>query len=601
MSQVNFIDKSQNVPYDPTKINAQDLNEIKVSVNSKADQTSFDALKTVAKTGSFNDLIDKPTIGAGNASIDDAVISPEKTYSSTKVETLLIGKASKINGLIPEAELPEVVFSNLSGSGTRSDPYLFQGNSTGLTVETLTALMRSLPNWGADKIFQGNMTWIDAPTGGGEQLDKLNTSTLVAGIIGGDIVPLSWNYVANGTTYTIQRDTNLSFANAVLVYSGSANSVIATGLSPLTDYVFRLRVTGTGFAGSNYFILSVKTDVQGKATPAAPIFNGNDSANTLTLSHPLGNSELLISENGGSFIPYTTQINVGNVNRPFGYWVGKTRSNADRNESPLASSPAFTGIVSTPAKPTLPVNNNSSYSFSWTYTAGYTTPSAYEGTKDGGATFVTLTAKPWNIGAGDYSSGQIGVRVKAVDGINNASPWLFNTVGFSLPLVSVALTQLVNDGYCDIIENNVVTVNEQGQYAYVSSPLTLPIGGAGFIMMDLNEPDGVQTMSIGFQTSSQLANAPSYEMYSGSNGDHKFLAHNGNTYAGSPILPRSANTKGRIRANGTIIYFEYSTDAGVSWTSLTNVPQPQSVLYIRAVSGSQGFVLQNLQYSGGFV
>jgi len=105
MSQVQFTDKIQNVEYLADKINAQDLNELKAATNSKAD---LSILKPVALTGSFNDLIDKPAIGGGNASINDGVVSPDSTYSSTKVENSLALKASRISGKIPLSELPDV-------------------------------------------------------------------------------------------------------------------------------------------------------------------------------------------------------------------------------------------------------------------------------------------------------------------------------------------------------------------------------------------------------------------------------------------------------------------------------------------------------------
>jgi hypothetical protein len=94
-------------------------------------------------------------------------------------------------------------------------------------------------------------------------------------------------------------------------------------------------------------------------TPAAPTVVGDDAANTLTASHALGSSEILVSENGGTFVAYTGQIKVGNVARAPGYWKFKTRAATLRNESPAVNSPEFNIKKSTPAPPTLKTNTAS--------------------------------------------------------------------------------------------------------------------------------------------------------------------------------------------------------------------------------------------------
>jgi hypothetical protein len=85
-------------------------------------------------------------------------------------------------------------------------------------------------------------------------------------------------------------------------------------------------------------------------TPAAPVLLANDSANTLTASHSLGTSEILVSENNGAYITYSGQINVANLETPAGYWKFKTRAALQRNESPVVNSPAFT-VTTTPYCP----------------------------------------------------------------------------------------------------------------------------------------------------------------------------------------------------------------------------------------------------------
>jgi hypothetical protein len=87
-------------------------------------------------------------------------------------------------------------------------------------------------------------------------------------------------------------------------------------------------------------------------TPAAPQLLANDETNTITVFHELGLSEILVSENDGAYVSYSGQINIGNVDRPFGYWKFKIKAAQQRYESSVVKTPAFT-ITTTPNPPVL--------------------------------------------------------------------------------------------------------------------------------------------------------------------------------------------------------------------------------------------------------
>ncbi|MCX3264021.1 right-handed parallel beta-helix repeat-containing protein [Pedobacter agri] len=87
-------------------------------------------------------------------------------------------------------------------------------------------------------------------------------------------------------------------------------------------------------------------------TPTTPILNADDIANTLTATHDQYSSEIVFSENDGSYQSYTGTISVGNVSRAAGYWKFKVKSGANRAESAVVSSPAFTAVI-TPSVPVL--------------------------------------------------------------------------------------------------------------------------------------------------------------------------------------------------------------------------------------------------------
>jgi hypothetical protein len=124
-------------------------------------------------------------------------------------------------------------------------------------------------------------------------------------------------------------------------------------------------------------------------TPNAPTLAADDAANTLTASHALGSSEILVSENGGVFITYTGQINVGNVARAAGYWKFKTKAATQRNESAVVNSPAFTEVIATtPNAPTLAANDNAN-----TLTASHGLGDAEILVSENNGLFVTYTGK----------------------------------------------------------------------------------------------------------------------------------------------------------------------------------------------------------------
>lgn len=262
--------------------------------------------------------------------------------------TLGLGsKANKVGGVVPLSELPAVYFSGVTGAGTAADPYRISGGSSPVDLGNY---LKSLPNWATDKILQGDLTWVDPPKG--EQLEKLATPTLTFATAASDAIPVSWNYVTNGAVYTLQRDSSVTFSNPLNIYSGSANNFLDTGLSASTAYYYRIRVTATGFAGSNYGIGTATTDVPGNVTPAAPTSGVVDDTNntfnyTPNPTYPAnGNYEYTL--NGGTTVSDVTAkpIVVGDVSKAVGQVGVRLKAAAGRNASAwLFNGTAFNKLV----------------------------------------------------------------------------------------------------------------------------------------------------------------------------------------------------------------------------------------------------------------
>jgi hypothetical protein len=142
------------------------------------------------------------------------------------------------------------------------------------------------------------------------------------------------------------------------------------------------------------------------STPAAPVILADDIADTLSASHVLGRSEIVVSENGGVFAPFTGQINVGNVARPEGYWRFKIKSALQRNESTVAISPVFT-IITTPDAPVV-VGNDVANTLAASHSLGYSEILVSEN----GGTFAAYSG-PINVGNVSRPAGYWKFKIKA--------------------------------------------------------------------------------------------------------------------------------------------------------------------------------------------
>ncbi|WP_448104744.1 hypothetical protein [Pedobacter panaciterrae] len=506
-----------------------------------------------------------------------------------------ISRPAASNGVYQAANLPPVYFSGVSGSGTESDPYVVSGGG-GFSEAQLIAWFQSRPNFAPDRVFGGDLQWHDMVD---NSLEKLATPTLALGTATGDSMPATWGAITNGTTYTLQRDTNSSFANAVTVYTGSALSFTDIGLTPSTLYYYRLRVTANGFTGSNYSTASKSTTAASNVTPPAPTMVADDNSDTLEITHSRGESEIMVSVNDAAYVALTAvagwnatthKIDVGNVARAAGYYKAKTKAVTGFNESLIANSPAFTVALPTPAAPTSPVNDNSARTFDFTYTSGYTNISNYEYSLDGGTTIVAATVKPIVVGNIAYAIGQVRVRVKAVAGVNNAGAWLSNTVAFTAAAQStVPLTSWkspIQNG--TLTSNSLTFTTPSGQgFGGAKGNYYFPAGGTGWVEFTADAAtngaiclhEGADT--FGDRNSTGGIASPLALDYANSR-FQTWVAGNDNFANPRPAF--GPNTKGRIRFDGTTAYFECSSDAGSTWQQMRTTAQPQVDLYVKGWS-----------------
>jgi predicted heme/steroid binding protein len=208
-------------------------------------------------------------------------------------------------------------------------------------------------------------------------------------------------------------------------------------------------------------------------TPSAPALQADDATDILSASSTLGNSEIEVSENGGSYVAYTGQISVGNVSRVQGYWKFKIRSAAGRNESSIVESPAFTIVNSTPSAPVV-VADDATDLLSASSTLGN---SEIEVSENGGA-YVAYTGQ---ISVGNVSrvQGYWKFKIRSAAGRNESS--IVESPAFTIVNSTPSAPVVVADDATDILSasstlgNSEIEVSENGS-SYVAYTGQISVG-----------------------------------------------------------------------------------------------------------------------------
>jgi hypothetical protein len=343
-------------------------------------------------------------------------------------------------------------------------------------------------------------------------------------------------------------------------------------------------------------------------TPAAPSLSADDTNNTLSASHALGNSEIVVSTNGSAYVAYGGTIQVGDIARSAGYYKFKIRSATGRNESAEVYSPAFTQAPvgnATPAAPTNGVVNDSTNTFGFTLTSGIALSGNYQYTLDGGTTVADVTVNPIVIGNVAKAVNQVGVRVKAASG-RNASAWLFNTSAFTVstaaPSTAVPITQWasVQNGVA-VDANSFSFTTPQGEFGFAYSDKKIAVGTNGFVQFD-----GILPVSNDITAALGLVAAPRavYGHDQGINAwyasSNKIVSRIGGVWNDSQWTAAGVNTKIRLRVDTTLAYVESSTNNGVDWTIVRSGARPDGDLYVRVFAdvGRTDLLINNIQGSG---
>lgn len=506
-----------------------------------------------------------------------------------------------ILGVIPPENLPASYFSGMTGSGTLLDPWVPGGTGSGNISESLKALPGYVE--GTEKILYGGGTtlgWGPVPSG---SLEKLSPMVVTKGNASVNSIPFSWPAVTDATRYLAERADNVSFVGAVQVKNDAALSFAESGLTANTTYYYRFRAAASGFASSDWVVLSGTTLASGNVTPAAPtlgvVNNTNKTFNwTNNSAYPLL-SDYEYTLNAGTNVAAVTAkpISVGNVNLGVGQVGVRVKAATGRDASPwLFNLEAFTVILITPPAPTNPIVNDDADTFTVTPPTGYVATDL-ETSVNGGSTYTDNTTASFFVDNVALAVGAVRTRVKAASG-RNAGPYVSNATAFtvSTPKYMVGFTAMdLSNGLVD----KTGTVNNNG--IWTTPPANDQTYTTKYTMPHLSEY--AFKVSGAPSDNFEMKLASSYSITSGAdgvmmeggvlkvnrNGTIEVITTPQQPVAGDFVIVRYVGDSSTPFANRELLIFK-SSDAGVTYTPITIT---ERILYVNAPNG---FIMVNIGY-----
>jgi hypothetical protein len=317
---------------------------------------------------------------------------------------------------------------------------------------------------------------------------------------------------------------------------------------------------------SNAFIATLGSG-NGNTTPAPPTVTSDDTANTITATHALGTSEIVMSVNNGAYIAYAP-VSVGDVDRAAGYWKFKIKSASGRNESSVVSSPAFNSTgsgVTTPAPPTVTADDTSN-----TLSASHTLGTSEIVVSTNNSAYVAYSG---TISVGDVAraSGYWKFKIKSASGRNESS--VVDSPAFTVEGVSLTFND-INTWY----DNNNLTKLSQtlnsftwtpsgggDNYGWAASRLKIAAGTIGAFRF---KADAASSMHFGVKVNDNTPSATNDWLARLIYESGKMQGKMGSDIYLNVTTPFGPTLIGQLRSTGTELIAEFSTDSGTTFTEM---------------------------------
>lgn len=333
-------------------------------------------------------------------------------------------------------------------------------------------------------------------------------------------------------------------------------------------------------AGSALVQLSAPTLTYGSLTSSGAVLSWSPSqdagAYVLQRATDINFTQGLATAYSGVSNTYTETALSGNTS-----YYYRVKATATGFTDSYFGTTAFSTLIPTPAAPTSPVTDATNRTFGWTYsvTAGYTSPSQYEISENSGSTYTTCTANPQPIAStAALAIGVVKLRVKATAN-NYQSATIQNAVAF--PAVTGPTAPVVTTGSASGIAQTVATVagtissnggasvTEYGIEYSITSGFT---GGTGTKVTSANLSGTAYTSALSGLTASTTYYARAYAVNSvgttyGSIVSFSTLAPvvipTVSTGSSSGVTTSGATVAGTISSAGNANISEY----GIEWST----------------------------------
>lgn len=586
MSNITFPNKVSG-----DQIYAEDINEIKDAVNSKVDIE-------IGKSLSTNDYTNEDKLKLQN-------LSSAPTSSETK-QTILnkLGVTTLTGANTGDQDLSGKV-DKVDGKGLSTNDYT---NAEKAKVAKVEQDVMKPSHAFADSDFITDGTTVV----NGQAIPLIKVNPLILGGTGSTPAPAE-------TTSTIK--TKLGVASTTtdgylktedyVKFNSKAdrvNGVIPVEQLPeakLSPDQFELLYDGTiGIKLSYLQSLGLGTGTPGggtDTTPAPPTITADDSANTLSASHALGVSEIVMSVNGNPFVAYSGPISVGDNARAAGYWRFKIKSATGRTESAVANSPAFTQLPTgntTPAAPTLTANDVSD-----TLTAAHALGTSEIVVSENNGAYVPYT--PITVGNVARAAGYWKFKIKSATGRNESA--VVNSPAFTLINSDEILpisTWVALEGF-DVVAGTTNSLESKttNAYGFAHSDRKLPAGGTGLFQFDIVPGENTPwvALSSGYKVNKRSGTFEVGLKFAGDTYNFIDIDSFGVNWLGEfQHTYINYNSKVRIRANGQTLFFDYKNASDV-WVEKSSHVQPQVDLYIKVysdVAQNGKEFLRNVEHQG---
>lgn len=145
----------------------------------------------------------------------------------------------------------------------------------------------------------------------GTTFPNLTTPILTIGTITATSISSSWSSVVSASAYILQRATDAGFSSITTLYTGLSQSFNDTGLSPSTQYFYRVKATAVGFNDSSYGTANgttnafVESFISWKEF-ANTVDGGSGSLNGINSSTPAGGTAIQQMQlNNNNYVQFT--------------------------------------------------------------------------------------------------------------------------------------------------------------------------------------------------------------------------------------------------------------------------------------------------------